>query len=218
MQVERNDWHARVYMWWYLNKYYSSSGRWRRCRESPAQKKVSNLCPYMRVVMFWAPLRALFWNWLVLFRIKNFEVTLNMLIIPFLMFSLPPLAGYVSYILKLILWAFTIVTWAGGALALIAIGGYLLMDRHFLPYLVRKFPPTGESDEEVLARHRRESEKERKKYEKRKKRQESTERFFDMLFEFFRSAHDRVCPEVEFVEEIKPSPPSGTYETKEYDV
>lgn len=49
MTISTNSWHARVYLWWYHQKH----------PYKPAPSTV-NLCPYVRVVLFWGPFRRLF--------------------------------------------------------------------------------------------------------------------------------------------------------------
>lgn len=49
MTISRNSWHARVFLWWYQQKHpYEFEGR------------SVNLCPYVRAVLLWGPLRRLF--------------------------------------------------------------------------------------------------------------------------------------------------------------
>lgn len=46
MTINKTSWHARIYRWWRYKKFGTFSD-------------VANLCPYVRVVLFWAPLRWL---------------------------------------------------------------------------------------------------------------------------------------------------------------
>src|SRR5208337_2658736 len=173
MIVERNEWHVRVYEWWYQHKYRNSAPRYQ-----------SNLCPYMRAVMFWAPLRVLFWDWVELFKIKNFKVTLNMLTIPALLYGLPPLAGYFSYKLKFFLWlvalAFTVI--------------FVLIC--FVAWIINGVEERRNKNKADPAYW----EAQRLHNKKRDARIDRWERFFKMIGEYLQSAHDRVCPEVQIVD------------------
>jgi hypothetical protein len=84
--VNKNSWHFKLYRWWYDAKFGKervwddyiepikpliemTNEEYRRYMLTPAPfhwvSKVprnTNLCPYMRAVMFWAPLRFLFIN------------------------------------------------------------------------------------------------------------------------------------------------------------
>ena len=186
MQVQSNEWHARLYRWWYVNKYKPYS--W----ELP--KTRANLCPYMRAVLFWAPLRALFCDWVVLFKIKDFKVTLNMLVIPFLMYALPQPLGYINYYLKAVAWVIvliaSIVFPAGIGLSFVV---YKVIKHFERKRLLR------ESSQEYWDKIREKRQKER---EERRNRKPST--FWPAVAAYLRSFHDRVCPEVEIV---YPPPP-----------
>jgi len=46
--IDRRAWHARLFGWWYREKH------------GQELQQTVNLCPYVRVVLFWAPLRLLF--------------------------------------------------------------------------------------------------------------------------------------------------------------
>lgn len=52
MKLSRNSWHAKVYLWWYRE----------RCAvpNDPLFPKSVNLCPYVRTVLLYAPLRWAF--------------------------------------------------------------------------------------------------------------------------------------------------------------
>lgn len=95
MEIPRSSWHARVYTWWYTNKY------------GPVPE-TSNLCPYMRAILIWAPIRLLFWHWVKLpITLKldgeKYKVPLNAITIPIITIALPILVGYFSYQLKMTL-------------------------------------------------------------------------------------------------------------------
>lgn len=96
MQISRRQWHTKVYLWWYEHKY----GR-------PKQGAVTNLCSYVRAVLFWTPLRVVFWNWVKLYKVRKHgypDISLNMLTIPALMYLVPVFLGYWNYTVKYILW------------------------------------------------------------------------------------------------------------------
>ena len=94
MKIDGNSWHVKVYKWWYDNKYKNPAAEY-IC--PPPPKTHSNLCPYMRAVMFWAPLRAIFWNW-----IKIGPLPINAVTLPAFFVSLPFLVGYVDYTAKMV--------------------------------------------------------------------------------------------------------------------
>lgn len=87
MKISKDSWHCRVYRRWYTAKYHH------------APNDYSNLCPYMRTVLIWAPLRALFGN---MFRIRR--TALGYFTVPTLLLALPQPLGYLSYGLKEALW------------------------------------------------------------------------------------------------------------------
>lgn len=152
MIVDRNSWHARVYSWWYSKKY-----------DFPFEKTRSNLCPYMRAVMFWAPLRALFLDSIQLFRVWKTDIYLNWFLIPITMYVAPKLLGYFNYDTKMVFWIiYMAVGLVCGVLGLAALVIYV-------------FHPDGLGVS---------------------KKVESAS-FYRLLSEYLRSAHDRVCPEVE---------------------
>lgn len=75
MQVNRNSWHCKVYRWWYFKKY-----------GVPKWNEASNLCPYMRAVMFWAPLRAIFTPAI---KLGKMELPFNLVTIPSILLLFP---------------------------------------------------------------------------------------------------------------------------------
>lgn len=88
LNVSGSSWHAKIYKWWrYKVKY------------KPHTNQV-NLCPYMRAVLLWAPIRFLFAFEYILFEIKEFEIYPRYLTYPVLLYTVPKLAGYLSYELK----------------------------------------------------------------------------------------------------------------------
>lgn len=105
MRVRRTSWHARVYLWWYAHKYPGFA------EYLPTH---SNLCPYVRTVLFWAPLRFLFTDWATKW--------LPISIWPVCLYSVPKLLGWISYDAKHAVW---IIEGVVGALvlAILIIGG-----------------------------------------------------------------------------------------------
>ena len=86
MNVNRRSWHARVYLWWHRHKYKSSD----------APPLHANLCPYVRVVLFWAPLRFFLTNWATKW--------LPICTWPVLLYGVPKFLGWLSYDTKRLLW------------------------------------------------------------------------------------------------------------------
>lgn len=152
MRINSNSWHCRLYLWWYEKKY-----------GYPNEKGFSNLCPYMRAVMFWAPLRAIFDTW-----VKFGPIPLNVFSIPALAYVLPTVLGYHSYVAKMVIWSIYIL-FLVAAVMLAALCG--------LTYLLSK---GGKDVTRTL----------RKKI--------SNSSFPRLVSEYFRSAHDRVCPEIDW--------------------
>jgi hypothetical protein len=100
LTIDPNSWHARVYFWWYRRKY-----------GYPNEGKRSNLCPYLRAVLFWAPFRALFSTWVTVKR-----VPVNVVTIPAVLYAVPTLLGYLSYRLKFDIWLVYLIVVAIAAL------------------------------------------------------------------------------------------------------
>ena len=53
MWIDRNSWHWRLYQWWYERKF----SRYDRAERGPLT--LVNICPYVRTILFWAPIRWL---------------------------------------------------------------------------------------------------------------------------------------------------------------
>jgi len=51
MWIDRDSWHWRLYLWWYNRKFKP----WERDYIANAV----NICPYVRTILFWAPIRWL---------------------------------------------------------------------------------------------------------------------------------------------------------------
>ena len=92
IEVNRRAWHARVYLWWYYTKWPH--------RRSEGPKTASNLCPYVRAVVLWAPLRWLFYQG----RIGKVQLRVAWIAWPIFLVSIPQPLGYISYNLKRALW------------------------------------------------------------------------------------------------------------------
>lgn len=138
--VDRESWHYRIYEWWYNHKY---PGRY-----SCSRKTSTNLCPYVRAILFWAPLRFIFWSWAKVYEwdyLYNSEggkpvydkyIPLNVLTIPFLLYTVPKLAGYASWKFKYALWqveialgiALTVIGVVAGLIYVITVFGPLVRD------------------------------------------------------------------------------------------
>jgi hypothetical protein len=116
----------------------------------------------MRVVMFWAPIRAIFWNW-----IKLGPIPLNAITIPALLYGVPKLIGYYSYTIKSGLWEIYLIV-AGGAIGgLVAVA---ILEYGFFP--ARKALATNAAKTSFLT----------------------------LVKAYSRSAHDRICPEINWYE------------------
>jgi hypothetical protein len=144
--VNRQSWHAQVYRWWYKAKY-----------ESEYLGSTTNLCPYIRAVLLWAPFRFLFGpQW----KIGKFHVSFAT--VPVAYFGLAMAAGYLNYELKVIMIGIEfglVITGAG------LFGLTWLENHNIIEKAADKFHETS---------------------------------FANLLTEYARSAHDQICPPVEF--------------------
>lgn len=103
IKVSSQALHTRIYLWWYWKKY------------NQPKYGSTNLCPYMRTVMFWAPIRAIFWDWIKVFSIPlwdndTLQIPLNALTIPSLLFVFAKLIGYHAFLPKLCFLIFSMST------------------------------------------------------------------------------------------------------------
>jgi hypothetical protein len=148
LKVNSNSWHTRLYKSWYKRKY----GR-------EHNGSFTNLCPYMRAVMFWSWMRPLFMTkyW-------------NLIPITALLIEVPRWAGMLSYNLKTTLY---LVYGVASGMGVIITGAFWLAEA----FDKGKLEPITET----------------------------AESFGNMLVAYGRSAHDRVCPEIEIIR--------GNYET-----
>jgi hypothetical protein len=169
-KVNRNSLHARIYLWWYEHKYKDN---WAK-----KSKPGTNLCPYMRAILFWAPFRFIFWNWVKLYEYDyDVYLSLNMLTIPFLMVTLPVLAGLGSYKLKHGLWITDLVI-----LGLAAFVGIVCAIVFAIVAGINAYKEWKSTQPE----------------KPKKIKVKTTSRFGKLLRDFGRSAHDGVCPEITF--------------------
>jgi hypothetical protein len=94
MNIDLRSWHGRLYQFWYGMKHQEDIARdW-----LPKAPATTDLCRYMRVVLFHWWLRYLFLSG----RIPGLkrQVPLAVVIVPFLMIELPRWAGIFSFGLK----------------------------------------------------------------------------------------------------------------------
>jgi hypothetical protein len=181
MNINGNSWHCRVYKWWYYNKYgQQTEAAWDenyRLTYVPVTKENSNLCPYMRAVLFWAPLRAIFFPW-----IKLGAVPFNALTIPVILYAIPKLLGYLSYDVKYRIFRLYAVL----AICLVVVA--LIFGLAWTAAKLFKTPVAKKIEGGLIARIDSALEK------------IVDSDFWPLLKEFFRSAHDRICPEVNWKE------------------
>lgn len=190
--VSRLDWHARLYLWWYQKKYHR--GRYGS----------TNLCPYMRAVIFWAPLRAIFWNWVTVFDLNlwdvSFDVPLNALTIPALFLALAKPLGYLSYRMKFMFSLFGVACLSAAVfISLMAVlGAYISHMRD-----------TQMSDPNRWMNRVPPKPKIPKKPSKVAKAINAFTgwSFWTLLLEYLKSAHDNICPPVELRYPDSPSLP-----------
>lgn len=177
IQVSSSSWHTRIYLWWYRKKYlYRDSN-------------TTNLCPYMRTVLFWAPARAILWDWMTLFTFSawgsKIDVPANMFSIPLLLLTLGKLMGYANYTVKTILLIF-----AGSAAVVSLVITFLVL------ILARNLYKN-----RLRAHDREWQEKITKPVKPNKLVVVSIAvyswSFWALLGEWSKSAHDNVCPPVE---------------------
>lgn len=172
MVVARNSWHARVYKWWYCNKYGSYS-----------YPRTTNLCPYMRAVMFWAPLRLLFWDWVKMFSFRGCEVTTNVVTIPLMWVSVAMLLGYLDYKAKLVFAILGFIVVALIIVVSILVSLIIAAQNYKVGRKITDwfFKPIGDGIVKVVTKAK-------------------VPTFLDLIHALLRSAHDGVCPPVDFID------------------
>ena len=94
MKVDLNSWHCRLYRFHHRMKH-----GW---EPSENHQWVTNLCPYMRTVLFYWWLRFLFINGKIPLT-KRYYIPVPVPVIVYLFFFLPGLLGVFSYSLKMFL-------------------------------------------------------------------------------------------------------------------
>jgi hypothetical protein len=152
MLVNRSSWHSRIYLWWYKRKYGGVPMR-------------TNLCPYMRAILFWSWLRWIFFDGFI------GKVPVAPFTYVFLLVEIPRWLGVLSYSLKV---AF---------LTLYAIFGLVL-------FLIVVFHLLGKAWDWFFGRER--------VVQAKRAVAVSTLGFFELMHEYGRSKHDRICPEISF--------------------
>lgn len=176
MKVRANSWHAKLYIWWYQQKYGKTKTAWvddldavgkmvgYHSEQVPNIPERTNLCPYMRAVLFWSWMRWIFIDG----RIGKIPVSIPVAI--FLLIELPRWAGIISYDLKmalLVVYMLAFGAFLGGALAFVVV--WLQAETSLGAKMSSAFKPVRE--------------------------------FKHLVSEYTRAGHDRICPEVEFTKE-----------------
>jgi len=115
---------------------------------------------------------VMFWSWMrILFMTK-----VGYVVWPLLMLEVPKWAGVLSYNLKLTLYAIDLTAIVVGFTILVCLG---------VSYIIKKFARTKTSDK--MAKFI---------FDKA----DATSSFCGLVHSYFRSAHDRVCPEITFLD------------------
>lgn len=127
----------------------------------------TNLCPYVRAVFLWSWLRALYLNGIKLGQVRRLSIYFSYLMWPATLYGVPKLVGYVSYEAKTMLWGIYLILAAIALVVSFMLGCIYLFD----------------SDGYGLG--------------KKISAKFSGDSTMQLLSEYARSAHDRVCPEIE---------------------
>jgi hypothetical protein len=170
--VDYNSWHARLYYWWYRRKH-----------KYPKENNVSNLCPYMRAVLIWAPLRILFDDWVVVS--ESPKITLNAITIPLMLIIFAVIEQFRRPKFAHVIWVvYGIIT-------------TLLIFFFILNAVI-------EAIKEWRAMNKWNKPPKPPKAKKVKKPSE----FGKLVTAYFQSGHDRICPELTFAgaPDLKPRP------------
>lgn len=169
-KVNRNSWHASIYLWWYGKKYQNNFAK----RNKPG----TNLCPYMRAILFWAPLRFIFWNWVKVYEYSyDLYLSLNMLTIPFLLALIPILLGLKSHKAEHAI--FTLYLIIAGCAAAVGVIALIVLGIIQIVKAVRRYKSTLPPKPKKI-------------------KIKTTSRFAKLMSDFARSAHDGICPEITF--------------------
>lgn len=165
----------------------------------------------MRAVIFWAPIRALFWSWITVFEIPLWDgdrVPVIPIVLwgPTLLWLIFKPMGYVSYHAKLFFFVLaaiaTLVLLV--VIAVVAVMSYgehrgrILRSRPRRPYVYEPPKPA----------------KVKKHYIRKAVNAFIGWSFWELLGEWLKSAHDNMCPPVQFTDEEGkdlPEPPRYDY-------
>lgn len=167
MLVSSDSWHAKVYRWWYARKF--------NIQDASELPRHTNLCPYMRVVLFWAWLRWLFIDGEV--TVRGQEIPIPPFIIIFLLIEIPRWVGMVSYGLKNVLWT------VEGIAALVVLVVFIILAISQVHEHYGVFNP--------IIRGARVTRR-------------GVSSFDELVTAYLRAAHDRVCPEIQFDRTVEP--------------
>ena len=178
IEVNRRAWHARVYLWWYYTKWPH--------RRSEGPKTASNLCPYVRAVVLWAPLRWLFYQG----RIGKVQLRVAWVAWRVFLVSIPQPLGYISYNLKRALWISDAIL---GAAAVII--GLCFVVVYIAEWADQKWYWASRLETWKIDRRHRAEVRLYRELTKKKKKGPS---IWKLIGEYMLAAHDRVCPEIVF--------------------
>lgn len=200
-EINRLSWHAKVYLWWYYKKFpYKKDPLFYK------EKQSSNLCPYVRVVLLWAPLRWFFFDG----RIKKRAPPVFILGPP-LLFGVAKAIGYINYELKSCLIIVSLLTF----IWVIVYGAVTLLVEAHRRYRLENY------DDLVERNRQKEVERLLKELKKKKKKKKEGPTFWELLKERALATHDRLCPEITFKTYPPPNqsdPPKEQTYTKEYNI
>lgn len=172
IEVNTDSWHVKVYKWWYRTKW-----------PHKGKPERTNLCPYVRTVLIWAPIRWLFYQG----RIKNIRIPY--VFIPTFLLSIPQPLGYVSFTIKWLLWRLNLI-FACAAVVL----GIVVGVTYISLALDEKYSFTAKYRKSQVLRQRRQLQKELDA--ERKPKQGPS--FWQLIGRRIEAGHDRICPEIEF--------------------
>lgn len=154
MIIQTDAWHYRVYCWF-----------------KKREPSYANLCPYVRTVFIWAPLKFLFVGWV-------WKIPFAALFWPPLLFELPRWVGMVSYNAKEFIYAvYVFLASVAGAIAVSALLVWIF-SKEGLGF--------GAATIKVVA------------YPFRAAAKTST---WEVLKAYIKAAHDKICPIVRFTKE-----------------
>jgi hypothetical protein len=170
MKIDKDSWHCKVYLWWYYNKYpakeLSPSDRAYYEVVDPSYitaKTNSNLCPYVRAVVLWAPMRAVFGSWIKVHK----KISLNAITIPAVVLLTPLLFSH-KITLAMYRFELAILCVMASVVSIITIIYYA--SKYTKVFYTEGIEPLTKNKQLVT--------------------------FRGLIKEYLRSAHDRVCPEI----------------------